>query len=243
MCLEPFSIIILITVIIEYRIEEACKLPSEFVSIVTDGMAQTHCNLPWLGNLAQFSQCLKQHLQGVLCHGRVLTIYRTFHNITNTANLQLHTLLLKLEDISNVEGGLPDTVYLQIDGGPENTARVVIAMCELIIHKKLTKKIVLTRLPVGHTHCDIDGVFGRLWLYIRDRHCNTPQDYTTFIKAALSKSGCYEANVRDILLYRITLPYLTVVSINILEVIQNKKILNTSSYLRRLSQTNFSRLE
>lgn len=161
-------------------------------------MAQNHCNLPWMGNLAQFPQCLKQHLQGVLCHGRILTMYRTFHNIKNTANLQLHTLLLKLEDIHNLENGLPDTVYLQIDGASENTAKVVIAMCELIVHKRLTKKLVLTRLMVGHTHCDIDGVFGRLWLYIRDRHCMTPDDYANFIKIALSKSGSYEANVRNI---------------------------------------------
>lgn len=161
-------------------------------------MAQNHCNLPWLGNLSQFPHCLKQHIQGVLCHGKVLTMYRTFHNIKNTANLQLHTLLLKLEDIYKLENELPDTVYLQIDGASENTAKVVIAMCELIIHKRLTKKLVLTRLLVGHTHCDIDGVFGRLWLYIRDKHCLSPEDYASFIRTSLSKSGSYEANVHDI---------------------------------------------
>lgn len=42
-------------------------------------------------------------------------------------------------------------------------------MCELLIARGLTKRIVLTRLIVGHTHADIDGVFGRIWTKLRVR--------------------------------------------------------------------------
>jgi len=34
-------------------------------------------------------------------------------------------------------------------GGGENVARVVLAMCELIVSRGLTKKIIVSRLPVG----------------------------------------------------------------------------------------------
>lgn len=64
-------------------------------------------------------------------------------------------------------GKLPDTIYYQIDGGAENTAKVVFMICELLIVHRLTKKIVLTRLMVGHTHCDIDAFFGQIWKRIR----------------------------------------------------------------------------
>jgi hypothetical protein len=48
------------------------------------------------------------------------------------------------------DGKLPDTVYLQIDGGE----MTVLALCiaELLVHKGLTRKVVVTRLLVGHTH-------------------------------------------------------------------------------------------
>ena len=81
-------------------------MPNEYLSIVTDGMAQQHCLLPWLANIHQFPKYLPQHLQGVYAHGRLLKMYRTFHNIRNGANLQIHTLLLMLEEIYLKEGKL-----------------------------------------------------------------------------------------------------------------------------------------
>ena len=94
-------------------------------------------------------------------------------------------------------GLLPDTVYYQIDGGSENTAKAVILICELIIIKGLCKKIVLTRLMVGHTHCDIDGVFGRLWKHVRNEPILTPEAYSLAVSKALTTTA-YQANVVDV---------------------------------------------
>jgi len=44
---------------------------------------------------------------------------------------------------------LPDTVFIQIDGGKENVSRIFLGMCELLVSKGLTKKILVTRLPPG----------------------------------------------------------------------------------------------
>lgn len=71
--------------------------------------------------------------------------------------------------ISYYVGRLPDTVYYQVDGGSENTAKSVLMMCELIVARRLCKRIVLTRLMVGHTHCDVDALFGRIWKKLRVR--------------------------------------------------------------------------
>lgn len=55
--------------------------PSRYMSIILDGMSQSHTNLPWLANLKSFSTLLPQHLQGVIEHGQELVIYRFCHSL------------------------------------------------------------------------------------------------------------------------------------------------------------------
>jgi len=47
------------------------------------------------------------------------------------------------------------------------------------------RKIVLTRLPVGHTHEDIDAIFGKIWKKYREQHILSPQQYMEMIIEAL----------------------------------------------------------
>jgi hypothetical protein len=51
--------------------------PMRYFSSISDGMAQSHNELPWRGNLASFPIKLECHLQGVLVHGKHLLLYRT----------------------------------------------------------------------------------------------------------------------------------------------------------------------
>lgn len=134
---------------------------AKYLSIITDGMAQSNCVLPWLKNLKNL-KTLTQHIQGVIVHGRKTIFYRTFHNLSNGANLQIHTMLLTLENIVRTDGCLPDTLFYQIDGGSENTAKAVHFLCELLVAKRIVKKVVLSRLMVGHTHADVDADFSRI---------------------------------------------------------------------------------
>lgn len=136
--------------------------PHNYLSLITDGMAQSHCVLPWLKNLSSLKP-LTQHIQGVIVHGRKNIFYRTFHNITNGANLQIHTTLLTIANILRSDGRLPETFFYQVDGGSENTAKAVLFFCELLVAKRIFKKVVLSRLIVGHTHADTDAAFGRIW--------------------------------------------------------------------------------
>jgi hypothetical protein len=82
----------------------------------------------------------------------------------------LHTFLLSLEERLKKERKPPEVLFFQIDGGSENTAKSVIAMMELLVAQRLGFNIVLSRLPVGHTHEDIDAKFAKIWKRIRNAH-------------------------------------------------------------------------
>ncbi len=48
----------------------AIMQPDVYMSVILDGMAQSHSALPWLSNQKDFPQRLKMHLQGVIEHGQ-----------------------------------------------------------------------------------------------------------------------------------------------------------------------------
>lgn len=159
------------------------QMQEDHLSLISDGMAQHHCQLPWSANLNAI-RTLPHHIQGVLMHGRKLNMYRTFHNVANGANLMIHTLLSSLEEVYKLKKKLPKVIFMQIDGGSENTAKAIFGLCELLIIKKLTKRIVLSRLITGHTHEDIDSKFGTLWQKTRGLHICTHSQYKNIIRRA-----------------------------------------------------------
>jgi hypothetical protein len=99
--------------------------PDDYLSIISDGMQQAHCELPWMGNLSKKCEAIPHHIQGVIVHGRKINMFRTFHNLSNNSNVQIHTLLSTLEEIKNSCDGkkLPETIFIQIDGGAENASK------------------------------------------------------------------------------------------------------------------------
>ena len=147
------------------------------------------------GNLKQFPEELDQHLQALLEHGQEITIYRTFHTIKNNANLSIHCFLSQLERRIRREGKLPSTIYYQMDGGSENANKYLLLFCELLIISGLTEHIYLTRLPVGHTHEDIDGKFAKIRKHARNRNIHTPMEYRELIITALPPSKLDELSL------------------------------------------------
>lgn len=115
------------------------------------------------------------------------------------ANHQIHALLLQLE-MQKVDGKLPETLFVQVDGGPENANKLVLAVLSYFVAKQVCglKKIVYSRLPVGHTHEDIDGIFGRISKYIYNRHVLTPKAYAKAIEEALKGKGKLDIVVHDL---------------------------------------------
>ena len=69
-----------------------------------------------------------------------------------------------------------------MDGGSENANETVLAYLEYLVAMRVCKRIVMTRLPTGHTHEDIDSCFGCIWRWFRDKVFLTFDDYKTGFK-------------------------------------------------------------
>ena len=70
-------------------------------------------------------------------------------------------------------------------------------ICELLVSRRVTRKIVLTRLPVGHTHEDVDALFGNLWNSIHGQCLFTPDEYRRALEHALAIRSI-DVHVREI---------------------------------------------
>jgi hypothetical protein len=119
----------------------------------------------------------------------IALLIRSFHNLRHDGNLSVYCWLDSLEKRLKEDGTLPDTIYYQVDGGPDAICTLVLCVAELLVAKGLCKRVVVTRLPVGHTHEDIDSLFAKIWKKLRLMHVITPQQYETLAKAALFKDG------------------------------------------------------
>lgn len=140
------------------RVRYAEENPDTVFSCIIDIMDQSHSRIPYLGTQNALANSLKQMIQGVLTHGQKhngigFTLFRSFANINKCGSLTCYTFLRSLEQWRNAHGGrFPTEIFLQIDGGSENANKILYGLCEFLVAKRLTKTLLLTRLPPGHTH-------------------------------------------------------------------------------------------
>eukprot|EP00854_Cymbomonas_tetramitiformis_P034567 gene34567-biopygen33491 len=104
------------------------------------------------------------HLQWVVMHGNVLCMCLLMPRVPGKdVNMCLTTLNILLRYVvENTERHFRQTCHVQMDGGSENWNRHNFAFFCNLVHHGLYKEICLHRLPVGHSHIDLDGFFGLL---------------------------------------------------------------------------------
>jgi hypothetical protein len=86
----------------------------------------------------------------------------------------------------NHNGQFPETIFIQCDGGSENANQFLLALLEFIVVKRMAKKVVLTRLPVDHTHDDMDAIFGLLSKWMSGRIIKTIDKFKDGVREAFS---------------------------------------------------------
>lgn len=167
------------------------------MSIIIDGMDNNKCRCPYLGRQGSFSSPIPQHIIGVKEHGHGATFYRTFGTVTKGADITIYCILRKIEEWYRRNKKYPTKIYIQIDGATDNANRYLFGMLELLVSKKIAKSIVLTRLPVGHTHEDIDALFGTIYNSFKNSPAETLSKYKNVINNAFKKIG-FNTKVEDV---------------------------------------------
>ena len=110
----------------------------------------------------------KYHLIGVIAHGIGSWVYTMSDKWKSDANVTIEVLQRVLTAIEQQRGGLPSTLYVQMDNcGRENKNQWVLAYLSWLVQRGVFETIELSFLPVGHTHEDIDQLFSRLAVYLR----------------------------------------------------------------------------
>ena len=154
-------------------------------------MSQDHCAIPYFGGNDISSIVVKQKIMGAKQHGISKSFYRVFPHIPGGCNLAIEVVMNEIEHrmdrcISNNEC-FPRYLFLQIDGGAENTAKEFYAFCEYLVREAVFDKVEVSRLPVGHTHEDIDAMFGVIWRAAQDKTIVTPHQWEEIAKGAFKQ--------------------------------------------------------
>jgi hypothetical protein len=120
------------------------------MSMIIDGMDQSHCKCPYLGTNQTFPVSLSQQITAIKEHGWGVRIFRTLETVGKGANLTIHCILSQIEDWKiRHQNRYPEKIFLQVDGGSENANQYLLTMLELLVSKRMAKTIYFTRLPTG----------------------------------------------------------------------------------------------
>jgi hypothetical protein len=169
------------------------------LSFVVDIPEQSANLIPRLGATDKLSKPLDQVIVGVKAHGEGVRLYRTPGNVTKSANFTVHIILSEIERFKQNNNGIPpEEIFIQCDGGSENANKLIVVLLELLVIKRVSRKIYFTRLPVGHTHADIDAIFGIINRFIADyKQVLTFEEWKKVVENALKQENM-KATVVDI---------------------------------------------
>jgi hypothetical protein len=86
-------------------------------------------------------------------------------------------------------------LYWQVDGGSENWSRVVFGGAGVLVLHGVVDRVTISRLPVGHTHNDVDQHFSVIRRHVRGStrgpgcDVRTPAEFVEQLKAAFTTGG------------------------------------------------------
>lgn len=113
------------------------------------------------------------------------------------ADLTIYCISYILENWFRRNRKYPTKVYVQCDGGAENANKFLLGFLELLVAKRMAKTVLFTRLPTGHTHEDVDAMFGTIYNSFKGAPAETLDSYENVIVKAF-KNENFIATVKDV---------------------------------------------
>ena len=143
----------------------------EFLSIIIDGADQSAYALPHTVEKDKHGSGqmkIPLYLMGALVHGRGTYAFSYLKNIKHGTNVVTECLHRILMDIVAKETKLPPVLFLQVDNTTkQNKNQFLLGYAGCLVRWGLFKKVVISFLPVGHTHEDIDQMWSKVAGYLR----------------------------------------------------------------------------
>jgi hypothetical protein len=153
---------------------QAVHHPTTCFSIIIDGADQSAFGSPHFAVHSKDDDGhwkVATHLMGALVHGKVAHGYTFLPNIKHGSNVTIETLHRVLLHEFARGGGVPFTqrmLYLQLDNTTKQCkSQFVLGYLALLVAWGVFDEVVLSFLPVGHTHEDIDQMFSRIAEWLR----------------------------------------------------------------------------
>ncbi|KAL3694143.1 hypothetical protein R1sor_007794 [Riccia sorocarpa] len=177
------------------RRNKALSCPDEAAYIAIDGMDQNKTRLPHFTKVTKSvdgASLVGVHLVGVMIYHRTFRtkVYATYKNVRSDSNL---TISVIHRVVSDWEGPLPATLYIQLDNTVrENKNGIVFAYLAMLVEKKIFRKIKVGFLIVGHTHDHVDKMFSRFSVALRGKKAFTMPQMQHVIQEAYVPSPVFE---------------------------------------------------
>ena len=167
----------------------AAERPLEYLSLIIDGADQKVYQIPHFNYKTKLNQNFPHLLaNGVLDHTGKAFIFTAFKNISHDSNFTIECLQRTLENIEAQSGNnfkFPPKLFLQMDNcWRENKNRYVMGYLSLLVHRKVFKEIEISFLPVGHTHEDIDQLFGTIASTLKSRSAVTLKRFHKLVESS-----------------------------------------------------------
>ena len=181
------------------RCERAVKEKHKYLSLVIDGADQSRFHLPHFRRKSHETAGgakIGLHLMGCLAHGRASYAFTVLPHVKQGANATIHVLHRVLLDTYRREGRLPDVLYLQLDNTTKQCKnKYVMAWCGLLVTWGVFREVLVSFLPVGHTHEDIDQFFSRTSVALLKNDALSRLQVGKVVKGAYKFRGSGEAPV------------------------------------------------
>ena len=154
-----------------FRRTLAHSCPDDYMSVIIDGADQRAYGAPHFvmrSKKTEGAYKLPMHLMGCIVHGSQVYGFTYLEHLRAGNNITIEVLHRVLVHQKKIRGGcLPPVLYVQLDNtASQCKGRYVLGYLALLVLWDIFEDVMLSFLPVGHTHEDIGAIlFVFLYLF------------------------------------------------------------------------------
>ena len=150
-----------------YRAREMSR-KGELLCIIQDGSDQAKYRVVRTIRAPKsmdLQHCPRLKLLGSMAHGYVSSFWFIEADVVHDSQTSIEALMCAIEEVrlecERTGRELPHDLWIQLDNAPaENKNQYVFAWAAVMVARSVFRSVTLAFLRVGHTHEDLDGVWG-----------------------------------------------------------------------------------